>query len=622
MQTLEGHSAEVTALAFSPDGTQLASGSYDKTIRLWDTATGTMQSTLVTIGGTVLAYSPNGKQLASASYSRYSRYTENHTVQLWNPTTGAMSHTLEDHSAMVSALVFSTNGKTLASYSIDKSVRLWDPVNGTLEDMLEIKIPTQSSIEETTGSFSVDGSQLAFQYNKDAVWLQDMKTGVVRILSAPSPYKPPAVFRPDGKQLALATSEDIQLWDTATGVLHSTFKHFHRYRGCCTFVFSPDGDRLADGSWNNTIRLWDPRTGALCNELKGHKEGVWTLAFQPNCKQLASGSVDGIIHLWDLAAELLGSDDQSKEVSHSLLQGDSGRSLSVILSPNHQLLAFSSSGSAVRVFNPRNRQLVSTLQETIDILNMIFSSDSKQLIVTYGDGTIRFWDAITGALCRTLRTRGTRAIALSSDDQRLAVSDRGENEIEILDLATGKPHITFKEQVDQITVAMAFSPSGKNLAMCDYPAKIMLWDLAAGALRTTIEGHSRQVRALAFSNSETWLASSSDDQTVRIWDLATGTILQMFDIGSEVVQLSFSADDSYLDTSRGRMQLFSTSQNVQDKPTSAIWVLEHDWLVRNSQKMLWLPADFRPKCVANSGGLFVFAYASGQIDFIELDTKL
>ena len=612
---LEGHSKSIAALAYSPDGTQLASGSFDNTIRLWDTATGAMQSTLDGIAITALSYSPNGRQLASKSH---------YTVQLWNPTVGAKSHTLEGHSARVWAFMFSPDGKELASFSADKTMRLWDLVNGTLKDKLETKFP------KGRASFSVDGNKLAVRSYEDAVWLQDTKTRVVRILSTGSKqdstlwWHNPIVFRLDGKQLALFTSMGIQIWDTATGVLQSTCKSPALKKVLFNaLVFSPDGDLLADASCDNIIKLWDPQTGALCKTLKGHVAGVGSLAFHPMCKLLASGSRDGMIHLWDLSAEPLGSDDQSKEASPSLLRGQSDGILSVILSPDHQMLASCSIGGAVRVFNPRNGHLIYTLRDQrVRKSGIVFSPDSKQLIVGHFDGTIRFLDAMTGASCRDLRTsnKGLYAIAISSDSQQLALGL--QSAIEILDKATGESKLTFEIRFKPITT-MAFSTSGKMLATGDDGTdEITLWDLAAGVLRLTIQGEYLAARAVAFSNSEKWLASSSMDGNVRIWDLATGKTLQNFDLGSGVRQLSFSADDSYLDTGRGRVQLFSTSQTIQDQPTSAVWVLEHDWLVRNSEKMLWFPADSRPTCVANSGGLFVFVYASGQMDFVELDMKL
>ena len=293
---LEGHTHYVLALAFSPDGHTLASGSRNGNIRLWNTDTGEYKLTLEghTDGVTCLAFSPNGSTLASGSWDD--------TVRLWDAETGQHLQTLEEHTDGVRSVVFSPDGSTLASGGYDNMLRLWDAETGQHKPALEGHTDYIRSVV-----FSPDGRTLASGSYDRTLRLWDVETGEHKLtLEGHTDGVLTVAFSSDGRTLASGSYDrTIRLWDVETE------QHLQTLEGHTSDVtsvaFSPDGRTLVSGGEDNTfllyddtVRLWDAETGQYLQALRGHTDGVTSVAFSRDGRTLASGSYDNTIQVWEL----------------------------------------------------------------------------------------------------------------------------------------------------------------------------------------------------------------------------------------------------------------------------------------------------------------------------------
>ena len=319
-RTLSGDRGEVDAIAFSPDGKLLASGSTvnipkskntDTSVKLWDVASGTLKQTLADQKGEGflrgVAFSPDGRLLVSCN-------AEN-TI-LWNVASGTM-RTLSRYHDQVLSVAFSPDGKVLAFGSQDGwgkfgVVKLWDVASGVLRKTLTLSTgrPPLGFVGAVPVAFSPDGRLLALSTGDNMVKFWDMPTGTLgRTLTGHTKGVNSVTFSPDGKMLASASDDGtVKLWDVASGVVMQTLTGDSQ--SVETLAFSPDGMLLASGSDDKTIKLWDVASGNLRQTLAGHGDIIFSVAFSPDGQILASGSIDKTIKLWRRGENAIGTTGQ------------------------------------------------------------------------------------------------------------------------------------------------------------------------------------------------------------------------------------------------------------------------------------------------------------------------
>ncbi|NEP02007.1 MAG: protein kinase [Symploca sp. SIO2E9] len=287
-RTLSGHSDSVKSIAISPDASTLASGSYDKTIKLWALPTGELQCTLTghTKRVNCIAISPDGQTLASSS--------EDMTIKLWALPTGDLLRTLTFRKGIVRSINFSPNGQTLISSS-GLEVKFWAVLTGRAIGTL-----VGHSNSARLVSFSPDGKSCVIGGLDGTLELWSPHSGKkLRRFSTPAGAITSVAFSPDGQILATGSNRIIEIWSPQTGKRLHTFSS--QQNGSVSVAFSPDGRILASSS-GRSIDLWNLPSAQQLSSLSRHYKPIQSLAFSPNGSILISGSDDNTIKIWQMVS--------------------------------------------------------------------------------------------------------------------------------------------------------------------------------------------------------------------------------------------------------------------------------------------------------------------------------
>jgi WD40 repeat protein len=536
---LRGHTDGVNAAAFSPNGRMLATASWDKTIKLWDAATGTELTTLRGHAHQVacVAFSPDGARLASGGGAYLAAGGE---VKLWDISSRKAVADLKGLNGRVMAVAFSPNGEVLAAGGQDPVVKLWD-----------------SQGRQELGTLRHGGGVLCLAFSADSKTLA--------VGAAGPGYRP---WEPS----------EIALWEVADRKKLGTLRgHRAMVQG---LAFLADGKTLLSASFDGTMKTWDVARQKELASRADRSQTLYSLALSPNGRLLAAAGASrdsGEVKLWDVA----------RLEPVATVRGHTGVALGVAFSPDSRTLATASADRSARLWTLTDSgeledKHILARGRRCGIRAMAFSSDGKTLVTGSSDETVKLWDTASGGEVAALRghTGGVNAVALLPKQNLLATA-ADDGSVVLWDLAARQPRSTLRHGAEVTGLApspdgsllatatanslqvweaatgqeraslgasasaLAFYHDGKLLAAAEHET-VKLWDVGARRLEATLEGHTGTVWAVACSPDGRFLASGAEDRTVRVWDLATRKELMAIPATNAPHAVVFSPDGRFL----------------------------------------------------------------------------
>ena len=493
-----GHSDSVLSVALSADGKYVLTGSFDKTARLWDAATGQEVRVFTSHADAVLgvAFSPDGKHILTGSRDT--------TARLWDAATGQEVRVFSGHSGAVAGVAFSSNGQYVLTGSWSGTARLWDAATAQT-----IRVFTGQAQAVWSVTFSPDGKYvLAGSLDKTArLW--DAATGqTVRIFTGHTDDVRSVTFSPDGKYVLTGSQDSTaRLWDAATR------QEAHAFTGHTSSVssvaFSPDGKYALTGSLDKTAQLWDPATGQEVRVFSGHTDDVRSVAFSPDGKHILTGSADTTARLWDAAT--------GQEVR--VFSGHTGIVQSVAFSFNGKYVLTGSQDKTAWLWDAVTAQKVRVFTgHTGSVSSVAFSPDGQHVLTGSLDKTARLWGAATGQEVRVFTGHTDAVLSVTFSPDGLYVLTGGfDATARLWDAASGQEVRVFIGHTDWVK-SVASSPDGQYVLTGSVDATARLWDAASGREVRVFTGHTASVSSVAFSPDGKYVLTGSDDKTARLWD--------------------------------------------------------------------------------------------------------
>jgi WD40 repeat protein len=513
------HSATVFRVAFSPQSDRIVSGSLDGSISLWHidgTRLKTIQGHQAPVWG--IAFSPDGKLLASSSADK--------TVKLWR-VDGTLQATLTGHRKAVWSVAFSPDSQSVASAGVDTRVKLWSIQGKLLKTLQGHQAPVWgvSFCSKTNLLVSASSDRTAKLWRLDGT--------LVRTLKGENPMVG-AACSGNGQFIATSGTDNlVSLWKPDGTLIRRLRQHNAVIRDV---ALSTDGLMAASASDDGTVKLWQ-RNQYLLKPMNGHQDIIWEIATSPNGKLIATVSADGTLKLWHADGMLI-----------TTVHGGESGFRSVSFSPDSRMLVTGDMNRTVQLWELGDlnhvsvRRVRSIAGHQASIYAVAISPDGKTIASAGDDKTIKLWTT-EGQLQHSFVAHNERIWKLAFNSQGNLLASASEDGTAKLWSIKGRGIATLQEQSG--VWGVAFNPQGTILVSASRNDTLRLWR-TDGRLIRTIPGQSRGLTRVAFSPDGSTIATAGVDNTVKLWS-QTGELLRTLPAHRGIVNsLEFSRDGNHL----------------------------------------------------------------------------
>jgi len=509
LATLSGHDRAVNAVAFAKDGNRLLSASRDKTVRIWDTTRGLLLQSLAVPSGVpeFAIWSIDGQLIVVGC--------DDGSVFLWGLRAGNQPTRLVGHTQAVLGADITRDGKWVVTYSRDHTARVWSAEQGRL--VAELKGHTDTI---TTAQFSPSGDLLATGSRDRTVRLWSRTGSELGNLSGPQSPVRTVAFAPTGRQLAASdASGAVHMWDSQTGRLTATLV------GHVDIVdaigFTPDGRHIISAGYDRTVRIWTTQSPRQLAVLKGHAGKIYSLAVSPDGQHVATVGYDKTVRIWDL----------QPSTPEAILEGHQGRVQHIHWGRSDgSRLVTAGADNTVRVWDWPTGRLVLTLSgHSRQVYRAVISPDGSRIASASADGTVRIWNGQTGDEIAQLKQHDGEVYGLAlRPDGTQFVSTGEDGKLRMWDVQTGRALATISTGQPNIEW-LAYSPDGTRIVSTHERGEVVLWDAVKLSRLSTLPGNGNPVSSALFvsrGNGNTIL-TGGEDRTLRLWNADTGEPIKL-----------------------------------------------------------------------------------------------